>query len=106
MFEKKLLLDQGPKRDESMVDEEDLAELQDSIAHVRDLAKEFFSALVTSPKLGIVFADATCGNSGQNLNHLMLNLLKVGGKCCHYYSRASLALLTHGALLFISRNFD
>ena len=62
------------------MDEEDLAEHQDAVAHVRDLAKNFFHVLLTSPKLGIVFADQTCGNSGQNMNHLMLNLLKVRKK--------------------------
>lgn len=67
---------QGPKRDNDM-DEDDLAELQESIVHVRDLTKDFFKALLTSPKLGIIFTDTTCGNSGQNMNHLMLNLLKV-----------------------------
>ena len=59
------------------MDDDDLAELQDSVAHVRDLAKDFFKALLTNHKLGIVFSDATCGSSGTNMNHLMLNLLKV-----------------------------
>lgn len=47
---------------------------------VRELAAGLLKAALTSHKLGIVFLDPTCGNSGTNLNHLLLNLLKAMGK--------------------------
>ena len=52
------------------------AEFTGDLERVSDSVSAFFKSLLTSTKLGIVFHDPTCGNSGRNQNHLLLNLLK------------------------------
>ena len=52
-------------------DEDDKAETEAIVKQVRESGREFFVALFTSHKLGIVFHDPTAGTSGSNQNHLL-----------------------------------
>ena len=63
------------KHDDVMSDSEK-AEYTKDLERVSDSVSSLFKSLLTSTKLGIVFHDPTCGNSGKNLNHLLQNLLK------------------------------
>lgn len=51
------------------LDEDETAEL---VSQVGEASRDFFVALLTSHKLGIVFHDPTVGTSGSNQNHLLL----------------------------------
>ena len=51
------------------LDEDETAEL---VSQVGEAGRDFFVALLTSHKLGIVFHDPTVGTSGSNQNHLLL----------------------------------
>ena len=56
--------------------DDEQADYMGDLERVSDSVSALFKSLLTSTKLGIVFHDPTCGNSGRNQNHLLQNLLK------------------------------
>ena len=65
----------GPYNHGNVSDDEQV-EFTGDLERVSDSLSALLKSLLTSTKLGIVFHDPTCGNSGKNQNHLLQNLLK------------------------------
>ena len=63
-------------RNVDLASDEQQAEFKGDLERVSGSVSALFNSLLTSTKLGIVFHDPTCGNSGKNQNHLLQNLLK------------------------------
>ena len=57
------------------MDEED-EEFMTLKSEISDLTFDLINILLTNHKLGVVFQDLTFGTSGQNLNHLLIYVLK------------------------------